>query len=93
LGENYYKAPTGRLTGGYMTKALEEELYQARLIASEAAWKVCAIKDKMRLSARPWQKLNDNEVIKCIESATHMGVVDPRHLANILNQRLRERNS
>ncbi len=76
-----------------MSKELEEELLQARREASEAAWKVCAIKDKLRLQARPWQKLNDDEIMKCIEKATHMGVIDPLHLANLLNVRLRERNS
>jgi len=74
-------------------KELEEELLQARREASEATWRVCAIKDRIRLSARDWKKLTDDEVMKCIEGATHMGVLDPLHLANILNKRLREKNS
>ena len=93
MGENKQKPRQGRLSGVNMSKELEEELLQARRVASEAAWKVCAIKDKLRLQARPWQKLNDDEIMKCIEKATHMGVIDPLHLANILNVRLRERNS
>ena len=93
MGENKQKPRQGRLSGVNMSKELEEELLQARRVASEAAWKVCAIKDKLRLQTRPWQKLNDDEIMKCIEKATHMGVIDPLHLANILNVRLRERNS
>ena len=93
MGENKQKPRQGRLSGVNMSKELEEELLQARRVASEAAWKVCAIKDKIRLQNRPWQKLGDNEVMKCIENATHMGVVDPLHLANIVSKRLKERNS